>query len=42
MRAKTIIIATMIGTDRNMPGMPQTAPQNASDRMMPKDDSRSA
>ncbi len=32
----------MIGTDRNIPGMPQTAPQKASEMMMPNEDSRSA
>ena len=36
-----IISATMIGTARNIPGTPQIAPQKASDRMMPKLDSRS-
>ena len=39
--AQTIITATMIGTARNIPGMPQIAPQKAGDRMMPKLDRRS-
>jgi len=33
---------TIMGTDRNMPGMPQTAPQNANDKMIPNADSRNA
>ena len=32
----------MIGTERNIPGMPQTAPQKARLMMIPKDDSLSA
>ena len=39
---QTIMIATMIGTARNMPGMPQTAPQKDSETMMPKLETRSA
>ena len=39
---QTIIVATMIGTARNIPGMPQTAPQKLSETMMPKDETRSA
>lgn len=33
--------ATMIGTARKAPAIPQIAPQKASDRMIPNDESRS-
>jgi hypothetical protein len=37
-----IMIATMIGTERNIPGIPQTAAQKARLMMIPKDERRSA